>query len=118
MRYTTDVRYLQLIIFIILIAAENSSTTDRRGFFRKIRDAYLQGRYSAEEKRIVERQENEKMRRRLVRERNVKTVVDGIAKKLKTRPSHVRLYVFGGLAVVIWLCYRGSVGCNDNDKDD
>ena len=102
---------LVVIISFFLIAADNSKT-DRRGFFKKIRDAYIEGRMTKNEKRIMERKEAEKMRRRQVFERNVKSLVDGVSKRLKHRRSTVSIIVIGSVALVVWLCHKGSVGCD------
>ena len=105
-----------LIILCIFMLANSEIKTDRRGFFKKVRDAYIEGRLSSAEKRIVERKEAEKMRRRLMFERNVKSLVDGISKRLKHRRSTVSIVVIGGVALVVWLCHKGSVGCDGNKE--
>ena len=105
-------RLLLIIAIVFLIA--NKPTT-RRGFFKNMRDNYIAGRLEAaatkEEKRILERKESEKMRRRLVFERNIKSLVDGLSKRLKHRRSTIMTVVVGGVVLVIWLCHKGSVGC-------
>ena len=104
-----------LVLISIFLIANTETKTDRRGFFKKIRDAYIEGRLSANEKRIADRKEAEKMRRRQVFERNVKSLVDGVSKRLKHRRSTVSIVVIGSVALVVWLCHKGSVGC-DNEK--
>ena len=94
----------------------NNDKTDRRGFFKKLKDAYVEGRLSANERRIADRKEAEKMRRRQVFERNIKSLVDGLSKRLKHRRSTVTVVVIGGVALVVWLCHKGSVGC-DGQQD-
>ena len=105
-------RLLLIIAIVFLIA--NKPTT-RRGFFKNLRDNYIAGRLegatSREEKRIIKRKASEKMRRRKVFERNVKTLVNGLSKRLKHRRSTIMTVVVGGVALVIWLCHKGSVGC-------
>lgn len=91
--------------------APKDEEIDRRGFFKKIRDAYLEGKASKNEKRIIERKEFEKLRRRAVFERNVKAIVDGISKRLKHRRSNFALVVVGSVVLVVWLCHKGSMGC-------
>ena len=107
---------LVVIISFFLIAADDGKT-DRRGFFKKIRDAYIEGRMTKNEKRIVERKEAEKMRRRQVFERNVKSLVDGVSKRLKHRRSTVGIVVFGSFAMIFWLCHKGSIGCDRSNHD-
>ena len=106
---------LLLIILCFIMLANNDDNIGRRGFLKKIVTAYKEGRATANEQRIVKRKEAEKMRRRQVFERNVKSLVDGLSKRLKHRRSTVTIVVFGGFALVIWLCHKGSVGCDSNN---
>ena len=92
--------------------------TGRRGFFRKIRDAYIEGRLSNEEKRIVERKEAEKMRRRFWFERNVNRLTDGFSKRLRHRRSTLSMLIVGGFALGVWLCHKGSIGCERSKEKD
>ena len=98
-------------------APKKEEKTDRRGFFGKIKDAYIEGRLSANEKRVAQRKADEKLRRRQVFERNVKSLVDGISKRLRTRRSTVGIVVAGSFAMVFWLCHKGSIGCERNKTD-
>jgi len=110
-------KVLQLLLAMFLVSATTpDDKTDRRGFLRKVKDAYLQGRYSREEKRIVERKEAEKLRRRAVFERNVKSLVDGAAARLKRGPRQVTLVIIGGTALVVFLCLRNSIGCERKEQ--
>ena len=102
---------LLLITLCIFMLANNDDNIGRRGFLKKIVTAYKEGRATANEQRIVQRKEAEKMRRRQVFERNVKSLVDGLSKRLKHRRSTVSIVVIGGVALVVWLCHKGSVGC-------
>ena len=104
------------IISLAMLGNSDDKTT-RRSFLGKIKDAYVQGRYSAEEKRILERKTQEKMRRRYWFERNVNKLTDGLAKRLKSRPSKFWFYMGGTAAVILWLCHKNSVGCERNEKD-
>ena len=106
-----------LTILCLTLLANSDGKTDRRGFFARIRDAYLEGRLSANEKRIAERKEAEKMRRRHVFERNIKSIVDGISKRLKHRRSTVSIVVIGGVVLVVWLCHKGSMGCDSKNGE-
>ena len=106
-----------LVLITVFLIGNDDGKTNRRGFFKKIRDAYIEGRMSANEKRIIERKEAEKMRRRQVFERNVRSLVDGISKRLKHRRSTVSVVVIGGVALVVWLCHKGSVGCERSNHD-
>ena len=106
-----------LVIVTIFLLANGEDKTDRRGFFGKIRDAYVEGRLSANEKRIADRNSNEKMRRRMVFERNV-SLVDGVSKRLKHRRSTVSIVVIGSVVLVVWLCHKGSVGCDGKNKSN
>lgn len=99
-----------------VLAESKENTHSRRSFFGKIRDAYIQGRLESNEKRIYERREAEKVRRRAVFERNVKSLVDGVSRRLKRGPNQFKLLVVGGVILVIWLCHRGSVGCNRHEE--
>lgn len=105
-----------LLLFFATSAISDDNKHNRRSFFGKIRDAYIQGRFEANEKRIIERRENEKMRRRAVFERNVKSLVDGLSKRLKHKRSSLSLLIVGGFAFGAWLCYKGSLGCHRGDK--
>ena len=105
-----------LVIITIFLLANGEDKTDRRGFFRKIRDAYIEGRLSANEKRIADRKANEKMRRRMVFERNVRSLVGGVSKRLKHRRSTVSIVVIGSVVLVVWLCHKGSVGCDGKNN--
>ena len=113
--------YKILLILSLVFIVGNGETT-RRGFFKKLRDNYIAGRLEAsatkEEKPIRERKEAEKMRRRVVFERNVKSLVDGLSKRLKHRRSTVMSIVIGGVVLVVWLCHKGSVGCERDRKRD
>ena len=93
----------------------NDEKIDRRNFFTKIRDAYIQGRYEKNEQRIADRKEAEKMRRRAVRERNIRTLIDGVSRRLKRGPSYIKVSVFLGVGLVVWLCHKGSVGCDGKE---
>ena len=104
-----------LVLITIFLFGNSDDKTTRRGFFTKIRNAYIEGRLSANEKRIVERKETEKMRRRMVFERNIKSLVDGVSKRLKHRRSTVSIVVIGSVALVVWLCHKGSVGCDSQN---
>ena len=104
-----------IVITLLAVVLVGNDKVNRRGFFGKIRDAYIEGRLSANEKRIADRKEAEKLRRRHVFERNVKSIVDGISKRLKHRRSTVSIVVIGGVVLVVWLCHRGSVGCERNN---
>ena len=105
-----------LVIFLsAFLIGNGDNKTNRRGFFKKLITAYQEGRATANEKRIVERKEAEKMRRRQVFERNVKSLVDGVSKRLKHRRSTVSIVVIGSVGLVIWLCHKGSVGCDRQD---
>ena len=104
-------RSIALLLSVIFCLGNTDGKTTRRGLFKKIRDAYIEGRLSANEKRIAKRKEKEKVRRRLVFERNVKTLVKGISKRLKHKRSTVSLIVIGSVVLVVWLCHKGSLGC-------
>ena len=110
-----------LIISCFVLLANNESKTDRRGFFKKLRDNYVAGRLEAaatkEEKRIIERKENEKMRRRMVFEKHRGKLVDGISSRLKHRRSTVMTIIIGGVALVVWLCHKGSLHCYHRERD-
>ena len=109
---------LQVVFSIFLIAATNDpDTIDRRGFFARIKEAYLQGRYSREEKRILDRKQAEKLRRRVVMERNVNRLVDGISSRLKRGPRQLTIFIVGGTTLILWLCHKGAVGCRDDSED-
>ena len=110
-------RYCLVLIAIFLIGNADDKT-DRRGFFKKIKDAYIEGRLSANEKRIADRKEAEKMRRRQVFERNVKSLVDGVSKRLKHRRSTVSIVVIGSVVLVVWLCHKGSMGCDSRNNKE
>ena len=93
---------------------------DRRGFFKKLRDNYIAGRLEAaatkEEKRIIERREAERIHRRKLFDRNVRTLVTSVGKRIKKRPSYVWWGVAGGAVLVWWLCRKGSLGC-ERDRE-
>ena len=111
-----------LMLATFPVAASGADSTSeketRRGFFTKIRDAYIEGRMSANEKRIEERKTAEKIRRRAVFERNVKSLVDGISKRLKHRRSNLGIVIIGGFALGIWLCHKGSLGCEKDETKE
>lgn len=110
-----------LLLTTLVFVIGNNNKTDRRGFFKKLRDNYVAGRLEAattkEEKRILERKQSEKIRRRAVFERNVKTLVDGFSRRLRRGPGHIKLLVVGGVVLVIWLCHKGSIGCERDRRD-
>lgn len=111
-----------LIIAINIPVYGSDNKTTRRSFFKRLKDNYIAGRLEAatnkEERRIIERRENEKLRRRAVYERNVKTLVDGIAKRLRQRTGQIKIIVVGGIILVVWLCHKGSIGCDNDKKKD
>lgn len=115
---------LLLLLTTFFLIATDPDKTDRRGFFKKIRDAYIEGRMSVNEerpltrheKRILKRYYKEKVKRRRLFDRNVRSLVDGLSKRLKHRRSTVSIVVIGSVALVVWLCHKGSVGC-DNHKE-
>ena len=109
-------RGIALLLSVIFCLGNVDDKTTRRGLFKKIRDAYVEGRLSANEKRIAERIENEKLRRRAVFERNVKTLVDGVARRIKLRRSNFGIAVVGVFVLLIWLCDKGSVGCDSGPE--
>ena len=110
-----------LLIITTVFLLGNSTETTRRGFFKNLKDNYLAGRLEAatkkEEKRIITRYEKEKLRRRKLFEKNVKTIVDGVGKRLKKKPSYILWSVAGGIALIVWLCHKGSIGC-ERDKNE
>ena len=109
-------KYLLVLLTVVLVGSTDDEI-DRRGFFKKIRDAYVEGRMTANEKRIAERRAQEKVRRRYWFERNINKLTDGLSKRLQRGPSYIKVAVLGGVVLTIWLCHRGSVGCDrDNDK--
>lgn len=114
-RTTTITKLSCALLLFATSAISEDNRHNRRSFFGKIRDAYIQGRFEANEKRVIERKEAEKMRRRAVFERNVKSLVDGLSRRLKRGPNQFKLIVVGGVILIIWLCHRGSVGC-DRDR--
>ena len=109
-----------LLLIAVFLLGNDDGRTDRRGFFKKLRDNYIAGRLEAatakEEKRIINRYEKEKLRRRKLFEKNVKTIVDGVGKRLKKKPSYILWSVAGGIALIVWLCHKGSIGC-DRGRD-
>ena len=108
-----------LIITTAFLIANNDNKTDRRGFFQKIRNAYIEGRLenaSREEKRILKRKTKEKLRRRKWFEKNVNKLATGMSKRLKHRRSTIMTVVVGGIVIVIWLCHKGSIGCERDQK--
>ena len=107
-----------LLLITISLLGNNPEKMNRRGFFAKIQKAYLEGRHGREHKRWLERHQREKERRRFVKERNIKTLVDGISRRLKRGPSNVKLVVIGGVGLVIWLCHKGSIGCDGREEKD
>ena len=115
-------RGIALFLSLIFCIGNGEKTSDdkmdRRGFFTKIRDAYREGRLSANEKRIATRKEQEKLRRRMLFERNVKSLVDGVSKRLRHRRSTVSIVVIGATVLVVWLCHKGSIGCDGNKKEE
>ena len=119
-KYRCTQSWLVAGFFLTVPIHAKDKQIDRRGFFTKIRDSYLQGRLEAatrkEEKRIIERKQAEKMRRRVIFERNVKTLVGGLSKRLKRGPSYIKVAVIGGVILVVWLCHKGSVGCEHDDE--
>lgn len=104
------------LTFSTVSFAEEDGKITRRGFFTKLKQAYIEGRMSANEKRVLERKEAERMRRRQVFERNVKSLVDGVSKRLRHRRSTVSIVVIGGVTLVVWLCHKGSVGCDNRPE--
>ena len=110
-----------LIISCFVLLANNQSKTDRRGFFKKLRDNYIAGRLEAattkEEKRIINRWEKEKHRRRKMFEKHRGKLIDGISARLKHRRSTVMTVLIGGAVMVIWLCYKGSLYCFHRERD-
>lgn len=104
----------------MFLLANGPKETTRRSFFKNLRDNYIAGRLEAatkkEERKILESKQAEKIRRRAVFERNIKTLVDGFSRRLKRGPGHIKLLVVGGVVLVIWLCHKGSIGC-DNTKE-
>lgn len=87
-----------------------------RSFFGKIRDAYIDGRYSKEEKRILRRKERDRLRRKKTFDRNTRKLVDGLSARLKRGPWRINTVLVGGGAILIVLCYRGGIGCDRDEK--
>ena len=103
-----------MLITIFLLANGKDDTITRRGFFAKLRDAYREGRAATNEQRILQRKEQEKLRRRAVFERNVRSLVDGISKRLRHSPRRLGIMIIGGTILIVYLCDKGSVGCDKN----
>ena len=112
------VKALLLWLFLIVpnAKAEEEEVT-RRGFFGKIKDAYIEGRLTKNEQRIVQRKAEEKARRRQFFEGNVRRLVDGVSKRLRRGPNQLKIYVILGGGLVLWLCHKGSVGCKSGEEN-
>lgn len=108
----------KLILICLLSVSMPLLADSKPSLLQRIKDGYREGRRSAEEKRIISRKEAEKLRRRMTFERNVKTLIDGIAKRLKHRRSTVSIVVIGGVVLVVWLCHQGSVGCDGQESNN
>ena len=110
-----------LLLISLILFGNTESKTDRRGFFKKLRDNYVAGRLEAattkEEKRIINRWEKEKHRRRKMFEKHRGKLIDGISARLKHRRSTVMTVLIGGAVMVIWLCYKGSLYCFHRERD-
>ena len=101
-----------ICLSFFLVGAKASGDETRQGFLAKLGHAYREGRESAAEKRIVKRKAEEKLRKRLVFERNVKVLVDGISRRIKSRPRQLPIFVIGCTILAVWLCLNNSLGCN------
>ena len=109
-------KYL-LALSLSTVALAEDDEISRRGFFTKLRDSYLQGRYTSNERRLAERREAQKAHRRAVRDRNIRKLVDGLSKRLQRGPSNIKLGIVVGVGLVVWLCYKGSIGCDGKEDD-
>ena len=107
---------MKVLLLLSLFLLGNEEIT-RRNFFEKLRIAYHEGRGTKEEKRIIKRRIKDKARRQKLFDRNVKTLIDGIAKRLRHKPSAVKFYAVAGVGIVVWLCYKGSIGCDGKEDD-
>ena len=110
-------RCLQATILAFFLVGNADDKTTRRGFFAKLKESYLEGRYSREEKRVLDRKQAEKLRRRVVYERNVNRLVDGISSRLKRGPRQLTIFIVGGTTLILWLCHKGAVGCNKQESE-
>ena len=111
---------ISLLVQIVFIqvgwGAPDDDKIDRRSLFKKMRDAFVEGKMSREEKRVLDRKANEKLRRRAVFERNINKLVDGVSARLRRGPRQLTVYIFISAGVVGLLCYKGSMGC-EKKKD-
>ena len=114
-----------IILLILSISSVNEGwgappdeKIERRTLFKRMRDAFLEGKMSREEKRVLDRKANEKIRRRAVFERNVNKLVDGVSARLRRGPRQLTVYIFIGTGLVGWLCYKGSMGCEKNKESN
>lgn len=98
-------------LYLFIAALPLLGANDHKNFFKNMREEYRRGRELA-------KAQNEKMRRRKVRERNTKKLVDGLSKRLKRGPWRVNTVLFGSGVIIIWVCYRGAFGCVSRDDDN
>ena len=112
-----------IILLILSISSVNEGwgappdeKIERRTLFKRMRDAFLEGKNARLEHRKEFEQNMEKMRRRKVFERNVKTLVNGLSKRLKKRTSSVFIVIGATFVLAVWLCHKGSIGCNGSGE--
>ena len=104
------------IVFLsfFLLAYEDEKP---KGIIETMKEAYHEGRYEANERRIVKRKRREKISRRRFFRKNVNKIISGIEVRLKRKPSRIDLVLYGGAGLAIFLCYKGSIGCSRKDDD-
>lgn len=110
-------RSIFLAFLLVPIPALSEDNMDRRGFFTKLRNSYLEGRYGKVEQRMLQRKQKEKAKRVKIRDRHIRKLVDGLSRRLRHKPSAIKFYAIAGLGMVVWLCYKGSIGCDGKDDD-
>ena len=105
-------RLFFIILTIILIFVITICQSADAGLWQKTKDAYKEGREEAkfkQAKRSIEERTDELWRSAMRRKAEEAKHLDELMKSF--RKGNIKIYVLAGVVMLVYLCERGSAGC-------
>lgn len=104
-----------IIMAMFLVLGFVFCTPTEAGMWQGIKDRREARRVEHQIDDRIDKIWRETMRKRLQEEKHLAELTKGFKNFLSK--GHTKLYVVGGIAFALYLCHRGSIGC-DRDSDD
>ena len=105
-------RLFFIIFTIILIFVITTCQSADAGLWQKTKDAYKEGREEAkfkQAKRSIEERTDELWRSAMRRKAEEAKHLDELMKSF--RKGNIKIYILAGVVMLVYLCERGSAGC-------